>query len=130
MKRSGEKKQHDCRSSRNFFLTPKKPNMVMHSTCTLEILLTLFVLSSFETGFQNSAFCNIIQTFWMISQCKLAPFCLNNIQQTLAKILYILTYFRLVLKASIGSCSFLLGTKLLKFLLGILVRVLSRVSRK
>ena len=49
--------------------------------------------------------------------------------ETLAKILHILTYSRLLLKVLIRSCLFLLRTNLLKFLIVFLVRVLSRVSR-
>ena len=48
---------------------------------------------------------------------------------TLAKILHILTYSRLLLKLLIRSCLFLLHTNLLNFLIVFLVRVLSRVSR-
>ena len=50
--------------------------------------------------------------------------------ETLAKILHILTYSRLLVKALIKSYLFLLQTNLLIFLIGILVRVLSRVSRE
>ena len=50
--------------------------------------------------------------------------------ETLAKILDFPAKSRLLLKPLIRSCLFLLDTKLLKFLIGILVRVLSRVSRK
>ena len=50
--------------------------------------------------------------------------------ETLAKIMHILTYSRLLLKVLIRSCSFLLHANLLKFLIVFLVRVLSRVSRE
>ena len=50
--------------------------------------------------------------------------------ETLAKILDLPANSRYLLKPLIRSCLFLLDTKLLKFLTGILVRVLSRVSRK
>ena len=53
-----------------------------------------------------------------------------NYLETLAKILHILSYSCLHLKALIRSCLFLLATKLLKFFIVILVRVLPRVSRK
>ena len=47
--------------------------------------------------------------------------------ETFAKILHILTYSRLLLQLLIRSCLFLLHINLLKLLIGILVRVLSRV---
>ena len=50
--------------------------------------------------------------------------------ETLAKILHIPTYSRLLMTDLIRSCLFLLDTNLLKFLIVFLVRVLSRVSRE
>ena len=50
--------------------------------------------------------------------------------EVLAKILHILTYSGSVWKVLIRSCLILIHTNLLKFLIGILARVLSRVSRE